>query len=75
MKQKEIQFQLDIYGPNKLILKNINYLRILLEKITNFVTIYLLFIIIFYWYEQYKFFIVIIVLSILLLVITTYQKY
>jgi len=75
MKQKEIQFQLDIYGPNKLILKNINYLRILLEKITNFVTIYLLFIIIFYWYEQYKFFIVILVLSILLLVITTYQKY
>ena len=75
MKQREIQFQLDIYGPNKLILKNINYLTILLEKIINFVTIYILFIIIFYCLENYYYFIFILVLSIILLIITTYQKY
>ena len=75
MKQKEIQFQLDVYGPNKLILKNINFLTILFEKILNLVTIYILFIIIFYWYENYHFFICILVVSIVLLMITTYQKY
>ena len=75
MKQREIQFQLDIYGPNKLILKNINYLTILLEKIINFVTIYILIIIIFYCIEKYYYFIVILVLSIILLLITAYQKY
>ena len=75
MKQKEIQFQLDVYGPNKLILKNINYFKILLEKLFSFVTIYILFIIIFYWYENYYFFICVLVLSIILLLITTYQKY
>ena len=75
MKQKEVQFQLDIYGPNKLILKNINYLRILLEKLLSFVTIYILFIIIFYWLENYNYFIFILILSIILLIITTYQKY
>ena len=75
MKQKEIQFQLDIYGPNKLILKNINYFRILLEKLLSFVTIYILFIIIFYWIENYYYFIFILILSLILLIITTYQKY
>ena len=75
MKQKEIQFQLDIYGPNKLILKNINYFRILLEKLLSFVTIYILFIIIFYWLENYYYFIFILILSVILIIITTYQKY
>ena len=75
MKQKEIQFQLDIYGPNKLILKNINYLKILLEKIFSFVTIYILFIIIFYWLENYYYFIFVLIISIILIIITTYQKY
>ena len=75
LKQKEIKFQLDIYGPNKLILKNINYLTIFFQKLLNFVTIYILFIIIFYWFENYYFFIFILALSIILILVTTYQKY
>ena len=75
MKQKEIQFQQDVYGPNKLILKNINFFKILFEKLLSFVTIYILFIIVFYWFENYYFFICILVLSVILLMITTYQKY
>ena len=75
LKPKEIKFQLNIYGQNKLVLKVINYLTILIEKLINFVAIYILFIIIFYWYENYYFFIFILILSVILTIITTYQKY
>ena len=75
LKTKEIKFQLSIYGQNKLVLKVINYLTILIEKLINFVTIYILSVIIFFWYENYYFFIFILILSIILIIITTYQKY
>ena len=75
LKQKEINFQLSIYGQNKLVLKVINYLTILIEKLINFVTIYILGVIIFYWIEEYYFSYFILLLSILLIIITTYQKY
>ena len=48
LKQKEIKFQLSIYGQNKLVLKVINYLTIIIEKLLNFVTIYVLCLIIFF---------------------------
>jgi glucan phosphoethanolaminetransferase (alkaline phosphatase superfamily) len=67
--------QLSIYGQNKLVLKVINYLTILIEKLISFVTIYILSVIIFFWYEKYFFFICILILSIILLFISTYQKY
>ena len=75
LKQKEIKFQLNIYGQNKLVLKVINYLTILIEKLINFVTIYILSVIIFFWYENYFFFFFILILSVILLIISTYQKY
>ena len=75
LKQKEIKFQLSIYGQNKLVLKVINYLTIIIEKLLNFVTIYVLCVIIFFWYENYFFFIFILILSVILIIITTYQKY
>ena len=75
LKQKEIKFQLNIYGQNKLVLKVINYLTIILEKLLSFVTIYILCVIIFFWYENYFFFIFILILSVILIIITTYQKY
>ena len=75
LEQKEIQFQLNIYGQNKLILKVINYLTILVEKLINFVNIYIILVIIFWWYENYFFFYFILILTIILTIITTYQKY
>ena len=75
LRQKEIKFQLNIYGQNKLVLKVINYLTILVEKIINFVTIYIICVIMFWWYEDYFYFYFILLLSIILIVITTYQKY
>ena len=75
LRQKEVKFQLDIYGHNKLVLKVINYLTIILEKLLSFVTIYILCVIVFFWYENYFFFIFILILSIILLITTTYQKY
>ena len=75
LKQKEVEFQLSIYGHNKLVLKVINYLTILFEKLISFVTIYILGVIIFYWYQNYYFYICIFLLSLILTIITTYQKY
>ena len=75
LKQKEVEFQLSIYGQNKLVLKVINYLTILIEKLINFVTIYIIGVIIFYCYEDYYFYICILLLSLILIIITTYQKY
>ena len=75
MKQKEIKFQLNIYGQNKLVLRSINYITIIIEKLINFVTIYILSVIIFFWYENYYYFIFILILSVIILIISTYQKY
>jgi hypothetical protein len=51
--EDEIQFQLNIYGENKLVIESINFLIILGEKLFSFVTIYTLFVSIFWFYEKY----------------------
>ena len=75
LKPKEINFQLNIYGQNKLVLRSINYITIIIQKLINAVTLYVLAIIIFFWYEKYNFFFFILILSIIIIIISTYQKY
>ena len=75
LSQDEINFQMNIYGQNKLILKTINFFTILVEKIISLVTIYIIFVSIFWLSEDYYFCYVIICLSIILLIISTYQKF
>jgi cation-transporting ATPase 13A3/4/5 len=73
--EDEIQFQLNIYGENKLVIESINFLIILGEKLFSFVTIYTLFVSIFWFYEKYYYCYIIFGLSFILLFFTTYQKY
>ena len=69
LKPKEIRFQLNIYGQNKLVLRLISYITIIIQKLIKVVTIYVLAVIIFFWHEKYIFFIFILILFIIIIII------
>jgi cation-transporting ATPase 13A3/4/5 len=73
--QEEINFQRAIYKENKLSLKVLNYISILLSNLCQFFSIYPILGMIFWFYQGYYFVYVVLISFITIILITSYQKY